>query len=175
MALPEVSQYMQPTSVRTSNPVIPTNPANLIGQNPNMFAARKKVERVKGYDGACNYALGPDSSDIVADDELPVVWFIATDQNANKVVVQGYYVDRPYTPPKPVTMEDLLAEMREMKERLNKMEEGGSDAKPDNRTDGKPKPDEQGRWSGNQNGAVNANRRPPGSFDAKRSEDGSGN
>ena len=104
-----------------SKPVV--NPT--IPQTPSVQSFMKReIEYVKGYDGAVAYPLAADSSVILPDADMAVVWVVMTDHNGNKSMVKGYNLGDEYIPPKPVTMEDLMAEMKAMNERLMRVEEG---------------------------------------------------
>ena len=103
------------------NPVIP--------QTPSVQSfLKREIEYVKGYDGAAAYPLAADSSVILPDADMPVVWVIMTDHNGNKTMIKGYNLGEEYVPPKPVTMEDLMAEMKAMNERLMRVEEGKNES-----------------------------------------------
>ena len=108
-----------------SKPIV--NPT--IPQTPSVQSFMKRqIEYVKGYDGAAAYPLAADSSAILPDADMPVIWVIMTDSNGNKTMVKGYNLGDEYIPPKPVTMEDLMAEMKAMNERLMRVEEGKNES-----------------------------------------------
>lgn len=160
MAIPEISPYLPPYLNKVTNPAIPQPTLPMLG-------VRKKVDQVKGYEGAMAYAdIGPDSQTIVIDADNPIVWFIATDSNGNKATVQGYSI-MPYTPPKPVTLDDLMAEMREMKERLMKVEEGNDNGKSDFRSAGKVQSNGTNLQTGNRNGQSGPVGKPAGNAESK--------
>ena len=119
MTIPEISPYL-PTY--TSKPQI-TNPILQPTPVQNQFLPKRAVEYVKGYEGAQSFALAPGSSALVLDEDQNVLWVIATDQNGNKSVVKGYQIGAEYIPPKPATLDDLMAQMKSINERLNKIEE----------------------------------------------------
>ena len=118
MTLPEISAYTPSFSTRPQIPPVTTTlPA---------IGARQQAVRVKGYDGAMALAMGPDSSALALDEDLDVLWIIMTDQQGNKVMVEGREIGNKYEPPKAVTMEDLLAEMRAMKSEIEQLKGGGA-------------------------------------------------
>ena len=120
--LPEITPYVTPYAK-------PTNPGVMNAPVLATFGPRRTVDQVKGLEGANAYALGPDSSVIVVDSDQPLIWFISTDANGNKTMIQPYRIEK-YDMPKPVTLDDLLAEMRSMNERLMRVE-GGVKHEPD--------------------------------------------
>ena len=125
MAIPEISSYLPPyalNAVKTpvSNPILQPAPV------PQPFVAKREVEYVSGFDGANSVLMGPNSSGLFLDKDENVLWVIATDQNGSKTLVKGYHIGEEYSPPKPVTLEDLMAQMKSMNERLNKMEESSN-------------------------------------------------
>lgn len=167
MNMPEISPYLPKFASQTPqivNPTIPTPPPI-----PSLIPKRT-VDKVKGYEGAQNYSMGPDSSVLVLDEELPVVWFIATDQNGSKIAIQGYNIGEKYEPPKPMTLEDIMAEMKDMKERLIRMEEESGNGKPDSKFAGQGKPDWSNGSTGNQYGERNSERQSSRNAQPKRSE-----
>lgn len=117
MTLPELSSYTPPLANRPQIPqfVTPTLP---------QIGPKMTVDRVKGYEGAKAYNMGPDSSVLLLDADLDVLWIVMTDNQGNKVLIEGRKIGDKYDPPKPVTMEDLMAEMREMKDKLKQLEGG---------------------------------------------------
>ena len=171
MALPEISPYIMPNVNRVVNPAI-TNPV----VNPLLPVApiKTKVDRVKGLEGANAYPIAPDSSIIVVDEELPVVWFIATDSTGNKTVVQGYKLEA-YTPPKPVTLEDLMAEMRDMKQRLIKVEEVSENVQSNRKPDVESKPAYSNTQPSNEYSKSNSNGKSYRNDDSGRRKDATGN
>ena len=114
--LPEISPYVTPfTNNRPPNQPIINAPVY------TNYGQKKTVDQVKGLEGANSYALAPDSSTIVVDSEQPLIWFISTDSNGNKTLVQAYKIEK-YEMPKPVTLDDIMAEMRDLKERVMRVE-----------------------------------------------------
>lgn len=120
MAIPEISSYLPSYASKPTigGPIAPVSPSS--------FLPKRSIEYVKGCDGAENFQLGPSSSAIVLDQDQNVFWVIATDQNGAKTLVKGYNIGSEYVPPKPVTLEDLMAQMQSMNERLNKMEDASN-------------------------------------------------
>lgn len=132
MGLPDVSPLFPQRPVM--NPVTP--PAQTATSYP--VFGKHEIQYVQGYEGANAVQMPPNSSDIFPDQELSVIWVVMTDQNGNKSLVKGLNVGGEYVPPKPITMEDLMAEMRDMKERLIRVEEGSYE--PNKKHDFKGKP-----------------------------------
>ena len=120
MAIPEISSYLPPfanAKPPVYNPVVPSAPTI-----PS-YLPKREVEYVEGENGAQNVAMGPNSSGLFLDRNENVLWVVATDQNGGKSLVKGYHIGEEYVPPKPVTLDDLMAQMKSMNERLNKMED----------------------------------------------------
>ena len=160
MAIPEISTYLPPfVNNRPSvvNPVMQT-PAPLVPP----YTPKREVEYVDGEAGANSVLMGPNSSGLFLDKNENVLWVIATDQNGNKSLIKGYWIGDEYKPPKPVTLEDLKAQMQSMNERLNKMEEGAGNGQSNVRASGQGKPNGSGNTAGFRNGESNSNRKPDG-------------
>ena len=156
--LPDISPYLPNPVVK--NPVL--NMAQPIQNNPVIqpFVPQRNIERVNGLDGANALNLGPNSSVLALDENLNVVWVIATDQNGTKTLVKGICLGEEYVPPKPVTMEDLLSEIRDMKSRVMKLEEGPYNGKHNQQSSGAGRPDGTDSSAGNRNGSGNSNGKP---------------
>ena len=96
------------------------------GQNPinPMFLPRTTVRQASGEKGVRAMPMGPNSQEIFMDTDAPLVWFVMTDENANKVTVSGFKSE-PYVPEPEPNVKELL-------ERIDKLEEmiahGQSDA-----------------------------------------------
>ena len=84
---------------------------------------KRTIDYVQGINGAMAFDLAPDSSVLALDQENNLIWVIATDQNGSKSLVKGFHIGDEYVPPKPVTMEDLMNEIRDMKSRVINLEE----------------------------------------------------
>ena len=124
MNIPEISSYYPPfaspnTRPQVTNPIMQTSPS----ATPLSAFQKREVEYVQGYNGASLVSLAPNSSALYLDKDMNVLWVVATDQNGAKSLVKGYNIGDEYTPPKAVTMDDLMAQMQQMNDRLNKMEE----------------------------------------------------
>ena len=104
------------------SPLFPSRPVVNPVVQPAASFLKREIEYVKGIDGANAYPLGPNSSVILPDQDMPVVWVVMTDQNGSKTMVKGYRLGEEYIPPKPVTMEDLMTEIRTLNERLRRVE-----------------------------------------------------
>ena len=138
MNIPEISSYYPPFANQnrpnTINPVIPPSSIN------TSYIPKREVEYVSGFDGANNVLMGPSSSALYLDKDMNVLWVVATDQNGAKSVVKGYNIGDEYVPPKAVTLEDLMEQMHNLNDRLNKMEEGQSYGKYNLKPAGQSKP-----------------------------------
>ena len=165
MNIPEISSYYPPFANQNKpqfNNPITTTPSSLSTQ----FLQKREVQYVKGSEGAYAVAMAPNSSDLFLDADLNVLCVVATDQNGNKSLVKGYHIGDEYNPPKPVTMEDLMAQMRSMNERLSKMEEhndGQSNFVPTSSSESNGASVSTGGW----HGAGNANRNANGNAKSK--------
>lgn len=84
-----------------------------------------QIQPVNGFAGARAFAanLAVGSSAIIAesDPNIARVYIVAKDAN-NQTIVEGYRLIREEEP-KPVTMDDLSAQMSELLNRMNKLEE----------------------------------------------------
>ena len=94
------------------------SPYGMIG-SPNpinpMFLPRTTVRQAPGEKGVRAMPMGPNSQEIFMDSEAPLVWFVVTDENANKVTVNGFKIE-PYVPePEP--------DLRSIMDRMEKLEE----------------------------------------------------
>ena len=164
MNIPEISSYYPPfanqNKPQVQNPVFQT--PNI---SPSLFQKRE-VEYVVGYDGASNYQMAPNSSTLLLDKDMNVLWVVATDQNGNKSVVKGYHIGDEYTPPKPTTLDDLMAQMKSMNDRLTKMEETGNGQFNINAA-GAGESNGTGVATGGWHGSGNANRNANGNAKSK--------
>jgi hypothetical protein len=167
MALPDISPYL-PQFANTQRPQV-VNPVMQAPPPLNPAALQKReVEYVVGQDGAFNAPMGPNSSALFLDKNMNVLWVVATDQNGSKNLVKGYCIGEEYVPPKPVTLEDLMAEVRSMNDRLNKMEEGNMNGQPYSKPAGQGRPNGANGSAGGGNGSGNGIRKPNGSPDGSK-------
>lgn len=157
MTIPEISPYLP--SFANSKPAV----SNPVFQAPapavQPFMAKREVEYVTGFDGANAVAMAPNSSGLFLDKDMNVLWVVATDQNGAKSVVKGYEIGNEYTPPKPVTLDDLMAQMQSMNERLNKMEETAN-GQYYHKSSGQGKPGGANAQPGGRNGSGDAVTKP---------------
>ena len=137
MGLPGVSPLFPSKPV--INPVVP--------QTVNF--GKRQIEQVNGFDGANTVPMGPNESCIFPDANMDVIWVVVVD-GTGALTVKGVNVCGEYIPPKPVTMEDLLAEMKAMNERLMRVE--GSNGSVIKHT-GTSQPDGAGNATGTADGA----------------------
>ncbi len=114
------SPYLPPFV--NNRPVIPQMPVQNAPYTPAL-KLKRTIEYVQGMNGAMAFDLAPDSSMLALDQENNLIWVIATDQNGSKSLVKAFHIGEEYVPPKPVTMEDLMSEIRDMKSRVINLEE----------------------------------------------------
>ena len=166
MNIPEISSYYPPFANQTkpqfNNPITTTPPI------ASPYLPKTEVQYVNGMEEATAFQMAPNSSTLLLDKNLNVLWVVATDQNGSKSVVKGYNIGEEYTPPKPVTLDDLMAQMQSMNERLNKMEEGTRNAKSYSGSSGQSKPNGSGTDASIRNGAGDAVRKPNGDADGAK-------
>ena len=105
------------------------SPYGMIG-SPNpinpMFLPRTTVRQAAGEKGVRAMPMGPNSQEIFMDSEAPMVWFVATDENANKVTVSGFKIE-PYVPEPEPDLKAILARMEKIEEMIAN---GQSNARP---------------------------------------------
>ena len=111
-------------------PRIQPAPATASRYNPNVYG---QIQPVAGFDGARDFAtnrLSPNSSAIIAesDPNLARIYVVAKDQNGG-ILVTGYDL-KPIVEPKPITMQDISAQLNDIQSRLMKLEENSTDDKP---------------------------------------------
>lgn len=96
------------------------SPYGMIG-SPNpinpMFLPRTTVRQAAGEKGVRAMPMGPNSQEIFMDSEAPMVWFVATDENANKVTVSGFKIE-PYVPEPEPDLKAILARMEKIEEMI---------------------------------------------------------
>lgn len=155
MAIPEISSYLPPFASQNrplQNPLVQLPAAPQV--NPALLPKRE-VEYVDGQAGATGVPLGPNSSGLYLDRGANILWVVATDQNGSKSLVKGYWIGDEYVSPKPVTMDDLMAEMKTLNDRLNKMEEK-QHGQPYSRPAGQNKSNGAGNAAGQRNGTADS-------------------
>ena len=169
MNIPEISSYYPPFANQQkpnfNSPVVQSTPVPSIS---TAFLQKRTVEYVSGQEGANAYQLAPDSSALLLDKDMNVLWVVATDQNGSKSVVKGYNIGEEYTPPKPVTLDDLMAQMQSMNERLTKMEASGN-GQSNFKSSGQGKSYGANASAGIRNGAGGSNRNANGDVEPKQS------
>lgn len=96
------------------------SPYGMIG-SPNpinpMFLPRTAVRQASGEKGVRAMPMGPNSQEIFMDSEAPMVWFVATDENANKVTVSGFKIE-PYVPEPEPDLKAIMARMEKLEEMI---------------------------------------------------------
>ena len=86
---------------------------------------RYKIDRVNGKDGVDSFQMLPNSETILLDTTAPLVWLVQTDNFGNKSVAP--FTITPYTPPKPIDVNDLLAEIKALREEIENVKSSKSD------------------------------------------------
>ena len=92
------------------------NPFAMGAYNVNNGLQRYHIDRVNGADEVNKFQMLPNSETILLDTSAPLVWLVQTDNFGNKNVAP--FTITPYTPPKPVDVNDLLAEIQSLKEEI---------------------------------------------------------
>ena len=168
---PSPSSYLPPfVSNRPLNPVVPVQNAPY---TPGIKLQRT-IDYVQGYDGAVAFDLAPNSSAIALDQNDNVIWVIATDQNGSKSMVKGFHLGEEYIPPKPVTMEDLMNELRDMKSRVINLEEDRANEQHNHQPALQGKSDGTNVPTGNRNSAGSSNGKPASVNGTKQSTNEAG-
>lgn len=117
-------------------------------QGPHM-----EIQRVNGKDAAYAFAIGPNSSVILADTMLPKIWIVTTDAAGYKVVT-GMNV---FPDEEPVPAEGKIEEkedpIKALTERIDKLEERMRNyGKSDSKSAGQGKSGNAGSQSNDRNG-----------------------
>ena len=98
--------------------------------NP-MLIPRTKAMRCNGEDGAKAVQQGPESSTVIIDESGPFIWYIETDENAQRKILTRYRIkqDDPLPPPDYSEMNsklnmivERLGIVDDLSERLSKIE-----------------------------------------------------
>lgn len=112
------------------------NPYSFIAQNPVMQQGpHMEIQRVNGKESAYAYAIGPNSSVILADSTEPKIWLVTTDSSGFKAV-NGFRITPDEEEPKETPVIQTTGEqISNLEERMAKLEErmnsyGQSDTKP---------------------------------------------
>lgn len=154
---PAPSSYFPPfLSNRPPNPIVPVQNAPYTPA----LKLQRTIDYVQGFDGAAAFDLAPNSSALALDQNENIIWVIATDQNGSKSMVKGFYLGEEYIPPKPVTMEDLMNELRDMKSRVINLEEDRANEQHNRQPAFQGKPDGANASTGNRNSAGAPNGKP---------------
>lgn len=77
----------------------------------------QQITHVNGENGARAYQMLPNSSALLLDDTAPLVWLAQTD-GAGYMSVTPFEI-KPYTPPKPIDLNELLARLESIEGKLN--------------------------------------------------------
>ena len=165
------SSYFPPmVANRPPNPVVPVQNAPYV----SAFKQQRSIDYVQGPTGAQNFDLAPNSSTLALDQDMNVLWVIATDQNGSKSVVKGFHIGEEYVPPKPVTMDDLMAELRDMKKRVINLEEDRNNGEHHQQSAKQSIPVRANAQPSNGNSASSADRKPASINGPKQSSDEAG-
>ena len=160
MNIPEISPYLPPfvnqNRSQINNPLVPSATA------PLSAFQKREVEYVSGQEGATAFQMAPNSSALLLDSNMNVLWVVATDQNGAKSVVKGYHIGDEYVPPKAVTLDDIMAQVQSVNERLSKLEDDrngqlNSKSSGQSKSNGSNASAGQRYGSGNSNGNTNGN------------------
>lgn len=100
------------------------NPFTMGTYNANNGLQRYHIDRVNGADDVNKFQMLPNSETILLDTTAPLVWLVQTDNFGNKNVAP--FTITPYTPPKPIDVNDLLAEIQSLKEEIANVKSGKS-------------------------------------------------
>ena len=92
------------------------NPFGYGSFNNGSQLQRYQIERVNGADEVNKFQMLPNSETILLDTTAPLVWLVQTDNFGNKTTAP--FTITPYTPPKPVDVSDLVAEIKALREEL---------------------------------------------------------
>ena len=141
---------------------------------PPTFKQQRSIDYVKGMDGAVSFDLAPNSSMLALDQDDNIVWVIATDQNGSKSMVKGFRIGEEYIPPKPVTMEDLMSELRDMKSRVINLEEERANGQRNSQPAVQSKPDGANAQTGIGHSAGSANGKPASAAGSKQPANAAG-
>ncbi len=93
--------------------------------NPYQYQAQKheqNVVRVSGYEGAKNYAMGPNSSVFLLDESGILIWCVTTD-GAGYKTIHPYDISPHQEPPKPEESQltDILNKLNNLEARMNEL------------------------------------------------------
>ena len=102
------------------NPYYPQLPLQF-PQQMSPVPPRMEIQKVSGEDSAKAFPIGPDSSAILMDLNDPLIWVITTDASGFKNVTP--FSISPYVKEEPVKASDITAQIDELNNRLNKLEE----------------------------------------------------
>lgn len=100
------------------------NPYAMGTYNATNGLQRYHIDRVNGADDVNKFQMLPNSETILLDTTAPLVWLVQTDNFGNKNVAP--FTITPYTPPKPVDVNDLLAEIQSLREEIANVKSGKS-------------------------------------------------
>ena len=170
MGIHDISPYY-PSFATQSNPMVTNHVFQAPTPTPTIsptLLQKREVEYVNGVEGATNYPLAANSSALLLDKDADILWVIATDQNGSKSIVKGYHIGDEYVAPKPITLDDLMAQMQSMNDRLTKMEENKYHGKPNFKSSGQGKPNGSNAQASFRNGSERAEGESDGSTFTER-------
>ena len=102
------------------NPYYPQLPLQF-PQQASPVPPRMEIQKVSGEESAKAFAIGPDSSVILMDLNDPLIWVVTTDASGFKNVTP--FTITPFVKEEPVKASDFTAQIDELNNRLNKLEE----------------------------------------------------
>lgn len=124
-ANPYLPSFVNQRPVMNNQPPQNTMPTPHLNYSGVTFG---QIHSVNGFDGARSYAgsMANGSSEILAesDPNLSRVYIVAKDANGQTYIQGGDFT--PVEEPKPITVEELNSKMNTILEKLNRMEEKGS-------------------------------------------------
>ena len=85
------------------------------GNMPNPYLQKQEVIRVTGMNGAQAYAMSPNSSVLVLDENEPLLYLLVTDGAGYKTITT--YTITPYEPKPVIDLEKLIKRIERLEER----------------------------------------------------------
>lgn len=100
------------------------NPFGYGSFNNGTQLQRYHIDRVNGVEDVNKFQMLPNSETILLDTTAPLVWLVQTDNFGNMTTAP--FTITPYTPPKPVDVNDLMVEIKALREELENVKSGKS-------------------------------------------------
>lgn len=83
-----------------------------------MYGYNQQIIQVSGENGARAYQMPPNSNALLLDDKDPIVWLVTTDGAGYKSSIKPFKLE-PYTPPEPVTLNDIMNRLEQLENKIN--------------------------------------------------------